>query len=209
MVNAPSRRSMSRRDALGIAALLPALTFASPAFAARTPSATEGPYYPRPSMRFADTDNDLVKVGGQVRQASGDIIILRGRIFDRRGKPANGARVEIWQTDADGRYLHTSDPRNKGFDKSFQGFGRFVTGVDGTYTFRTIKPVPYPGRTPHIHVKVFHGSRTLTTQFYLADHPMNARDGLYRRMSKVQRKAVEMKLVDGRDGTETIVDIRL
>ena len=60
-------------------------------------------------------------------------------------------------------------------DKNFQGFGRFTTGSTGEYYFRTIKPVPYPGRpAPHIHVKVKKGGRELlTTQINIAGHPGN------------------------------------
>ena len=64
-------------------------------------------------------------------------------------------------------------------DKNFQGYGRFLTDSKGNYYFRTIKPVPYPGRTPHIHFGVsLHGNRVLTTQYYVKDHPGNARDGI-------------------------------
>jgi len=78
-------------------------------------------------------------------------------------------------------------------DTGFQGFGHDITDAAGTYRFRTIKPVAYPGRTPHIHVKVLDGSRErLTTQFYLKDHPANARDVLYRRLSGAQAAAVDM-----------------
>ena len=93
------------------------------------------------------------------------------------------ATVEIWQCDANEVYLHTGDSgstRNQQ-DKNFQGFGRFTTGSSGEYYFRTIKPVPYPGRpAPHIHVKVKRGGRELlTTQIMIAGHPGNARDGVF------------------------------
>ena len=64
--------------------------------------------------------------------------------------------VEIWQCDANGVYLHTGSGNADKRDRNFQGFGRFLTGSTGEYYFRTIKPVPYPGRTPHIHFKVKH-----------------------------------------------------
>src|SRR5262249_22296479 len=68
-----------------------------------------------------------------------------------------------------------------GKDENFQGFGRFTTGTKGEYRFRTIKPVPYPGRTPHIHVKVKKGNRELlTTQIFIAGHQQNANDGVLR-----------------------------
>ncbi|MEM7775569.1 MAG: protocatechuate 3,4-dioxygenase [Pseudomonadota bacterium] len=208
--NNPAAKRATRRVALKglaftpIAALMP-----TRAFAKRTPFATEGPFYPTPKMRFADADNDLVKISGKVKEAGGEVVILKGRVFDRSGKPVTGARVEIWQCDATGRYLHTGDRRRAPRDPGFQGFGHVVTGSDGGYAFRTIKPVPYPGRTPHIHVKVFHGRQELTTQFYIAGHRQNARDWLYQNMTPSQRKAVGMVFTDGADGPQATVDVYL
>ena len=68
-----------------------------------------------------------------------------------------------------------------GRDQHFQGFGRFETAANGEYRFRTVKPVAYPGRTPHIHVKVKRGDRELlTTQCYVKGDAGNARDGVLR-----------------------------
>ena len=97
------------------------------------------------------------------------------------GNPVRNAVVEIWQCDNRGVYLHSSDSGRRAGDKNFQGFGRFLTGAKGEYYFRTIKPVPYPGRTPHIHVKVKRGGRELlTSQLFINGHPQNARDGVFR-----------------------------
>lgn len=178
-----------------------------PSFA-RTPKATEGPFYPTKPMRFTDADNDLVKIAGTVREAGGEVMVLKGRVLDRDGKPVNKARVEIWQCDANGIYLHTAD-RTSRYDTAFQGFGYVETGSDGAYAFRTIKPVPYTGRTPHIHVKVFHGNIELTTQFYIDGHPQNSRDRIFRRMSKSAQKAVSMRIANGSDGLEASLDITL
>jgi len=160
-------------------------------------------------MRFPDIDNDLVKIQGSVERAGGEIIQLKGRVLDRLGEPSRGARVEIWQCDVNGRYLHTRDRGGKARDAAFQGFGHFVTGPDGLFEFRTIMPAPYPGRTPHIHVKIDYGRHQLTTQLYIAGYPQNARDGLYRRMSPAQRRLVEMKFENGANNPEAMVTIRL
>ena len=158
-------------------------------------------------MRFADADNDLVKIIGAVREAGGEIIEITGRVMDRSENPIAGARVEIWQVDTNGRYLHTGDDQATARDPAFQGFGHDITGPDGIYRFRTIKPVSYPGRTPHIHVKVFTDDRELTTQFYIAGHPENSKDGLYRRISKRKRKQVEMVFEPANGFERTVVDI--
>lgn len=175
-----------------------------------TPRATEGPFYPAPAMRHADDDADLVRLEGAVRAAGGEVVFLSGRVLDRGGRPVPGARVEIWQCDANGRYLHPGDRGGAPRDDAFQGFGHVVTGSEGRYRFRTIRPVAYPGRTPHIHVKVQAGGRALTTQFYLDGDPRNAADVLWRRMSAAEARAVAMTFGDrGTTAPEAVVDIRL
>jgi protocatechuate 3,4-dioxygenase beta subunit len=198
---------LHRRQLIKLAAA-PLVLPAVPAVA-RTPASTEGPFYPTPAMRFADADNDLVRIEGAVRQAGGEVVMLSGRVTARDSQPAAGARVEIWQCDVNGVYLHTRDRRRGGYDTGFQGFGHVVTGSDGQYAFRTIKPVSYPGRTPHIHVKVFHGKRDLTTQIYIKGDPQNERDGLFRRLSAAERKLVEMEFRPGPQFAMAEVDFSL
>jgi protocatechuate 3,4-dioxygenase beta subunit len=200
-MNDPKRRKL----VLGLAAL-PVSGLAGAA--ALTPSASEGPFYPTVGMRYPDIDNDLVKISGEVEQAGGEVVRLAGRVLDRDGKPIEAARVEIWQCDVRGRYLHRGDRGGKSRDRSFQGFGHDLTGADGGYSFRTIMPVPYPGRTPHIHVKVLVAKRErLTTQFYLPDHPDNARDWLYQRIPEARRQQVTMNFVDGEREPTALLDL--
>src|SRR6478609_9913813 len=146
----------------------------------KTPAQTEGPFYP--NKLPLDTDNDLIVVNDDITPAVGEVTHLTGKIMDAKGNPVRNALVEIWQCDAKGVYLHTNDSDRKKDqqDKNFQGFGRFLTGSSGEYYFRTIKPVPYPGRTPHIHFKVKKsGKELLVTQCYVKGHEGNARDGIY------------------------------
>jgi protocatechuate 3,4-dioxygenase beta subunit len=198
--------SRSRRALVFSLATLPVSGLAS--LVEPTPPASEGPFYPPPAMRLGDVDNDLVRVAGRVAQAGGEIVRLDGRVLDAAGNALAGARVEIWQCDVNGRYLHRSDRGGVARDTGFQGFGHAVTGVDGAYSFRTIKPVPYAGRTPHIHVKVLVGERErLTTQFYLPDHPGNARDWLYRRVPVDMRERVTMRFANTAMGPRATLDI--
>ncbi len=176
--------------------------------ATKTPSAAEGPFYPRPSMRHADTDNDLVRLAGGATQAGGEVVYLQGRVFNAAGAPQPGLRIEIWQCDVNGRYSHPGDRQRNLRDTGFQGFGHHITDASGRYRFRTIKPVPYPGRTPHIHVKVLRGeSLLLTTQFYLKDHPANDRDPLYRRLTPQQASALSMDFDEGGTVSEARVNL--
>lgn len=177
-----SRRTFLRGTALaGAAWAVPLLTVRG-LFAeelTRTPRQTEGPFYP--DQLPLDTDNDLLVVNDGITPAVGKITHLTGRILDDRGNPVRNASVEIWQVDSRGVYLHSGSADAEQRDKHFQGFGRFLTGSTGEYYFRTIKPVPYPGRTPHIHFKVRRGEKELlTTQCYVKDEPANHRDFIFR-----------------------------
>jgi protocatechuate 3,4-dioxygenase beta subunit len=144
-----------------------------------------------------DKDNDLVRVGEDGRPASGTITHLTGRILDRTGKPIKNALVEIWQVDANGVYLHEGSAGGEDRDRHFQGFGRFETASSGEYRFRTIKPVAYPGRTPHIHVGVtLKGHDRWATQCYIAGEPRNDRDGILNAIrDRKQRQSVVVDFV--------------
>ncbi len=161
---------------------------------AATPAQSAGPFYPPPSMRSVDTDADLVRVEGQVQEAGGELMYLYGTVRNAAGTVMPGAQVEIWQCDVNGRYVHTGDRHNAPRDLGFQGFGISVANAQGEYAFRTIKPVSYPGRTPHIHVKVVHQQRELISQLYLADDPNNAYDGLFLNVPVQAREDVLMHL---------------
>ena len=172
-----SRRRFLETSALGIAFVTTPGLFAEELVP--TASQTEGPFYPD---KFPlDTDNDLLILNDKITPAVGEIAHLTGRILDQKGNPLRNAVVEIWQCDQNGAYLHSGTSNREKRDSNFQGFGRFLTGSTGEYYFRTIKPVPYPGRAPHIHFKIRKGDKELlTTQCYIQGHPGNERDGIYR-----------------------------
>ena len=143
-----------------------------------TPAQTEGPFYP---LNYpADSDSDLVHVTGHAEPAKGTVTQVAGHVLDRTGRPMAGARVEIWQCDNNGRYHNVRDgDAGRPRDDNFQGFGQTVTDERGGYRFVTIRPVPYPGRTPHIHFSVTApGQRRFITQMYVAGEPGNERDGV-------------------------------
>lgn len=141
-----------------------------------TPRQTAGPFYPLALP--PDSDNDLVHVTGRPGAAGGTIAQIGGRVLDRAGRPLAGTQVEIWQCDANGRYHHVRDGRaDRPLDDNFQGYGRTATDQAGLYRFLTIRPVPYPGRTPHIHFAVSgRGFERLVTQMYIAGEADNDRD---------------------------------
>lgn len=155
---------------------------------ARTAAVEEGPFYPYHRLPL-DTDNDLLVVNDAITPAVGQVAHVAGRLLDASGEPIRNATVEVWQCDSAATYLAERD-RRTGWDGNFQGFGRFLTGSTGEYYFRTIKPVPYPGRpAPHIHFKVKRkGAGPWTTQLFVQGHPGNRVDGIYARIGDKQAK---------------------
>ena len=158
-----------------------------------TPRQPTGPFYP--AELPLDSDNDLVQVEGRSGRAAGEVTHLFGRVLDPDGRALPGVEVQIWQCDNRGYYHH---PRDRGgqADPDFQGFGTARTGEDGGYRFRTIRPVSYPGRTPHIHFAVLGPDfEPLVTQMYLRGESGNERDGLFRGIrDPEQREAVLVAL---------------
>lgn len=160
-----------------------------------TPAQTEGPFYPVTLPK--DADGDLLRNGSR-QYARGEPAWVEGAVTDLQGRPVAGAQVEIWQCDVAGHYHHPGDRGQA--DPDFQGFGRVTVGADGRWRFRTIRPAPYSGRTPHIHVKVrLERRELLTTQLYVEGDPGNERDFLWRRLG-ADRDLVTVPFRPGSDG---------
>jgi protocatechuate 3,4-dioxygenase beta subunit len=185
--SASSRRGFIRRA--GFLAMLAATPGLFAEELMRTPAHPEGPFYP--DKLPLDTDNDLIVINDGLTSAVGEITWVSGRILSEKGEPVRNALVEIWQCDNSGAYLHSGTNNKEKRDKNFQGFGRFLTGSNGEYVFRTIKPVPYPGRTPHIHYAIkMKGREKFTTQCYIEGHEGNPKDGIWKSLDEKGRKAV-------------------
>ena len=186
------RAGEGRRRVLRMAALSALFAARSGAYAeelTRTPEQGEGPFFP--DRLPLDTDNDLLRITDATTPADGEVTWFSGAVLDAVGNPLRGALVEIWQCDAHGAYLHSQSGNAEKRDGHFQGYGRFLTGLSGEYGFRTIRPVSYPGRAPHIHVKVSRGDRhLLTTQCYVKGDAGNGRDGIFRSLSPTDAAAV-------------------
>lgn len=175
------------------------------------PSMTEGPFYPprRWREREADWDADLTRVrrGAQTLVARGEHLGLQLAVADTRGRAVDGAEVEIWQCDAAAVYHHPDVRTAPGEgDAGFQGFGAATADRDGRVRFRTIRPVAYPGRTPHIHVKLRHASfGEWTSQLFVAGDPGNERDFLWRSLKPASREAATLRLARAAGGDDGLV----
>jgi protocatechuate 3,4-dioxygenase beta subunit len=194
-----ARRRLHLAVAAAALVALPALHLGARAQGTRlrpTPGQTEGPFYPLALP--ADSDADLL-ANGSLRYARGRPAWVEGTLSDVDGRALAGAAVEIWQCDQEGHYHHPGDGDRA--DRAFQGFGRVVADREGRWRFRTIRPVAYGGRAPHIHVKVKLGARELlTTQFYVEGDPGNARDFLWNRLSAEDRRALTAPFAVAADG---------
>jgi len=183
------QRPVSRRNLVIGATVFGAYAVVRPAFAGEstpTPRQTPWPFYPQ-SLPL-DHDTDLTWVRGQAEQSPGTITDVMGRVLTASGKAVPGVRVEIWQCDAKGYYHHPHD-RGGRADPRFQNYGRTSTDEQGQYRFRTIRPIAYPGRAPHIHFSVAgRGIRRLTTQMYIACEAANARGIIYNSIHDIKSR---------------------
>lgn len=197
MAHSVSRRAFTLGCAFATAAFSTKGLFAEQL--ARTAAMTEGPFYP--DKLPLDTDNDLLVLNDSITPAVGEITHLSGRVLGPTGQPLRNLFVEVWQVDSQGAYLHSKSSNGEHRDQNFQGYGRFLTDAKGQYYFRTIKPVPYPGRTPHIHVGISrNGRRIFTSQLLINGHPDNERDGLFRQIRDPEARKtvlVDFKPLEG------------
>jgi protocatechuate 3,4-dioxygenase beta subunit len=154
-----------------------------------------GPLFGEGTVTAADADLTI----GPTGEAVGQRIIVHGRMLDAGGHPIAGSLIEIWQSNASGRYRHFADHWPGTLDPNFTGAGRCVTAADGGYRFTTIRPGAYPWRNhpnawrpAHIHFSVFGRSFTqrLVTQMYFPGDPLFFQDPMYNSIPERSRPAV-------------------
>lgn len=174
---------------------------------AATPRQTRGPFYP--TAKPLDQDNDLASVAEHSERAEGQLLHVMGRVMDSAGTPLPGATIEIWQTNAAGRYHHERDRSPAPLDPDFQGYGTDRSDQDGGYRFRTVKPAPYRvserwTRPAHIHFAITRpGLPALVTQMYFAGDPYLEADHVLNSIADAaQRQSVIITLASPRPELE-------
>jgi protocatechuate 3,4-dioxygenase beta subunit len=166
-----------------------------------TPATTEGPFYP--DRLPADRDADLARVAGRAGTAQGRLLYVSGRVLDARERPMVNARIELWQANAHGRYIHSADGDASGpLDPDFQGYAALTTDAEGRYRIRTVLPGRYPGRTRHLHFNFAGGRAKLTTQMFFEGERANDGDGVFHALTRDERRAATGRYVDRAPGME-------
>jgi protocatechuate 3,4-dioxygenase beta subunit len=143
-----------------------------------------GPLLGDDLITMADADLTTQHAG----EPQGQRIIVFGQVRDSGGRPVPDTLVEIWQTNAAGRYRHSREHHPAPLDPNFDGVGRAITDSGGRYRFITIQPGSYPWgnhhnawRPAHIHFSLFGRAFTqrLVTQMYFPGDPLLPYDPIY------------------------------
>jgi len=177
--------TLERRDPSEIGAILATLSTSSPVKCPlsqslrRTPDQILGPFYP--VAKAPDAIDDLTHLPGRTGRAEGEILNVMGRILNLKGEPVRGARLELWQANAHGRYTHPADKNSAPLDPNFEGAAVLRTNSEGQYRFKTIKPGAYRAgpntmRPPHIHFRLVGQYDEFVTQMYFDGEALNDQD---------------------------------
>lgn len=178
---------MSRRALVGAGLASAGLVAATGARAVQSKALTAespmGPFFPLTVP--ADSDSDLTMLKGHSKRALGQVIEITGRILDQKGNAISGARLDLWQANAAGRYAHPADPATAPLDPDFQGFASIVSDAKGEWRVVTVKPAGYDSpighRPPHIHFDIRGRTHRNVAQLYFPeDAEGNAKDLLYK-----------------------------
>jgi protocatechuate 3,4-dioxygenase beta subunit len=170
-----------------------------------TPPQILGPFYP--FMHKPLETGDLTGGG----KADGRILYLSGRVLTKAGQPVAGARVEIWQANAHGRYAHPNDDNPAPLDANFTGFAVTTTDAHGRYAFKTVRPAAYPAapgrwRPAHIHFSVTGRTEQLITQMYFKGEEWNEKDAWLNSASRKDALITDPRPAEGKEPDALAVD---
>ena len=163
---------------------------------ALTAESPMGPFFPLDVP--ADSDADLTMLKGHSKRALGQVVEISGRVLDQRGNAIAGARLDLWQANAAGRYAHPADPATAALDPDFQGFASIVSDAKGDWRIVTVKPAGYDSpighRPPHIHFDVRGRTHRNVAQLYFPEEADgNAKDLLYKSLGAEAATSVAVR----------------
>lgn len=130
---------------------------------------------------LGDLDADMIRNASVDDDPIGERVVISGQVLDEYARPQPNVLIEVWQANAGGRYRHVRDGYLAPLDPNFSGYGRCMSDAEGRYSFRTIRPGPYPypnngadWRPAHVHLSIFGQSfaQRLITQFYFEGDPL-------------------------------------
>lgn len=149
------------------------------------PENIEGPYY-----KAGSPERGVLRDENTV----GTPLALTGYVYDTNCNPISRAWIDFWQTDGAGNY------DNEGYLLR----GHQYTDTNGRYYLTTVIPGEYPGRTPHIHVKIkpTENSPIITTQLYIPNVEKNKTDTLF-------NEATLIDVADSDNGVKATYDFVL
>lgn len=191
---------MSRREFAGAGLASAALVLSAGGRAAQmrplTAESPMGPFFPLSVP--AESDADLTMLKGHSKRAQGQVIEIVGRILDQKGNPIAGARLDLWQANALGRYAHPGDPATAPLDPDFQGYASIVSDARGDWRIVTVKPAGYDSpighRPPHIHFDIRGQTHRNVAQLYFPeDAEGNAKDLLYKSLGNEAGTSVAVR----------------
>jgi protocatechuate 3,4-dioxygenase, beta subunit len=176
-----------------------------------TPGQILGPFYPM--TRTMNETGDLTRVPSRSGRAEGQILHVTGTVLNGKGEPVRGVRLEVWQSNALGRYAHPSDRNPAPLDPNFEGFGVVTTDDQGRYRYKTIKPAAYPVigtemiRPAHIHLDIMGRYDRIVTQMYFEGDPHNAKDRFLQSVARPERLIAKAAAApaEGEPGAQAVV----
>jgi protocatechuate 3,4-dioxygenase, beta subunit len=208
----PDRRTILKTAALVAAAgiVTPIESVLAQSKLRRTPDQILGPFYPITNK--LERVEDLTHVAGGTGRAKGQLLDVTGHVLTTGGEPVTGARIEIWQANAAGRYAHPDDTNPAPLDPNFLGYTVLTTGADGSYRFKTIKPGAYPAgpntvRPPHIHFDLSGTHDRLVTQMYFEGDPYNEKDRFLQSVLRPEALMVKLRPATGSSDADSMVAI--
>jgi protocatechuate 3,4-dioxygenase beta subunit len=192
-----NRRNLFKIAASGAGLIMAGKSNAADLCATPTKEQTEGPFYPKDWNAY-EADADMSYIEGKSSLADGQLTFIEGQVIDSETcEPIAHSQVDVWQANAYGQYFHERDASEAELkDKNFQYRCRIITDEEGRFSFKTIKPSPYPAggswiRPPHIHFKVIAADyQELTTQMYFDGDVLNGADRILNSMTSDEQKSV-------------------